>query len=299
MSAPPPPTLAECYQRMVLIRTVEESLLGLFSTGALRGTVHTCLGQEAVAVGVAAALRPDRDVVCTNHRGHGHYLAVGGPPRALIAEVMGLSSGISGGIGGSQHLHFKNFYSNGILGGMAPVATGMALAEKKAGGDGVVVLFIGDGAMAEGTVYEAFNMAALWRLPMLFVCESNGYAQSTAIAGEIAGDLTRRGEAFGLAAASVDGNDVEAVCRVAADLVQDRRRGSGAALLVANTYRLGPHSKGDDFRDRDEIAAHAAEAPCRRARRQLDPQWCDSVEAGIAAEVAGIIEDLQRELRAP
>ena len=144
--------LADFYQKMVLINTVESTLLNLFAEGLLRGTVHTCLGQEAIPTGVSAALEPKRDIVCSNHRGHGHFLAFGGAAKPLIAEIMGDPSGICGGIGGSQHIQFGNFYSNGILGGMSPVAAGMALAEKRKGSGAVVVQFLGDGALAEGIV---------------------------------------------------------------------------------------------------------------------------------------------------
>jgi TPP-dependent pyruvate/acetoin dehydrogenase alpha subunit len=285
--------LADFYQKMVLINTVESTLLNLFAEGLLRGTVHTCLGQEAIPTGVCSALQPKRDIVCSNHRGHGHFLAFGGAAKPLIAEIMGDPSGVCGGIGGSQHIQFGNFYSNGILGGMSPVATGMALAEKRKGSGAVVVQFLGDGALAEGIVSEAFNMAALWSLPILFVVESNGFAQSTPTALEHAGNLSQRGASYGIPTADLDGNDVLGVHQAAVSAVRETQAGGGPRILFMNTYRLGPHSKGDDPRDPQEIARHAEVAPIRRARAGLDAEWCDAVDRKIAAEVAQIVGEIR------
>jgi len=286
--------LADFYQKMVLINTVESTLLNLFAEGLLRGTVHTCLGQEAIPTGVCAALQPKRDIVCSNHRGHGHFLAFGGEARPLIAEIMGDPSGICGGVGGSQHIQAGNFYSNGILGGMSPVATGMALAEKRKGSGAVVVQFLGDGALAEGIVSEAFNMAALWSLPIVFVVESNGFAQSTPTALEHAGTLSQRGAPYGIPIAELDGNDVLGVHQAAVAAVGKTQGGGGPHILFMNTYRLGPHSKGDDPRDPKEIAAHAEVQPIRRARAGLDAEWCDQVDRKIAADVAAIVADIRK-----
>jgi TPP-dependent pyruvate/acetoin dehydrogenase alpha subunit len=286
--------LADFYEKMVLINTVESSLLNLFAEGLLRGTVHTCLGQEAIPTGICAALEAKRDIVCSNHRGHGHFLAFGGEARPLIAEIMGDPSGVCGGIGGSQHIHLGNFYSNGILGGMSPVATGMAFAEKRKGSGGVVVQFLGDGALAEGVVSEAFNMAALWSLPILFAVESNGFAQSTPTALEHAGKLSARGASYGIPIAELDGNDVLAVHAAARSAVQAARDAGGPQILFMNTYRLGPHSKGDDGRDPAEIARHAEQAPIRRARAGLDAEWCDTTDRRIAAEIATVIDGIRR-----
>lgn len=280
------------FSEMALIRAVEQSLLELFSRGLLRGTVHTCLGQEAVAAGVLSAIDRNIDAVCSNHRGHGHYLAYCGDVRGLIAEVMGREDGVCGGLGGSQHLQRRNFYSNGILGGMAPVAAGMALAEKAAGTGAIVVDFHGDGAMAEGAIYEALNVAALWTLPLLFVIENNQYAQSTPIGLELSGTIARRAEACGMTAREIDGNDVLAVHDAATSMIGAIRAGGGPQMLVLETYRLGPHSKGDDDRNEDEIERHRARCPITRARAVLDGRWCDAVEADAGAQVAGIVANL-------
>src|SRR5512139_1277806 len=168
------------YERLYTIRRFEETLLENFPRGVFFGTTHTSLGQEADAVGVLSHLRQE-DVVFSNHRGHGHFLAAGGDPYALFAELMGKATGVCGGRGGSQHLHWENFYSNGILGGTVPQAVGMALAEKLKGSHSITVVFLGDGTLGEGVVYEALNMAALWNAPILFALENNGIAQTTPI----------------------------------------------------------------------------------------------------------------------
>ncbi len=287
--------LEALFLKMVEIRAVETALLDLFAVGKLRGTVHTCLGQEGIAAGVIGALDLARDAVCSNHRGHGHYLAYCGDVRGLIAEIMGRTDGVCGGIGGSQHLHRDNFYSNGILGGMSPVAAGIALAEKTRASGAVTVVFHGDGAMAEGATHETMNLAALWSLPLLIVVEANGYAQSTPIALEAAGDFVLRGRALGIASTRVDGNDAVAVNDIACRLVAEIRAGGGPRLLVCDSYRLGPHSKGDDDRDPAEIAAARRRCPIARARARLAHDWCDSAEAHAKEEVASIVAALTGE----
>ncbi|HJV75267.1 MAG TPA: thiamine pyrophosphate-dependent dehydrogenase E1 component subunit alpha [Noviherbaspirillum sp.] len=288
--------LQSFYEQMALIRLTEEALLALFSEGYLRGTVHTCLGQEATAVGVMSALDKSRDIVCSNHRGHGHFLAYCEDVRGLVAEIMGLPSGICGGVGGSQHIHVKNFYTNGVLGGMPPVATGMAFAEKLKGNKIVSVVFLGDGAMAEGTLYEAMNLAALWKLPVLFVVEHNGYAQTTHWSVQHAGDLANRAPTFGVPVTDIDGNDVLQVAESAARLVHEIRETNEPKMLFLRTYRLGPHSKGDDLRDQQEIAFQRTQAPLARARKQLDADWCEKTDKRIADMVASLVIELKTEI---
>lgn len=280
------------YRRMLMIRLCEQKLLDLFATGRGRGTVHTCLGQEACAVGVMAALDAGQDIVCSNHRGHGHYLAYCGDVAGLIAEILGLPSGVCGGVGGSQHLHRDNFYTNGILGGMPPVATGMAAAEKLLRSGRVVCVFLGDGAMAQGNVYESLNMAALWQLPILFVVEHNHYAQSTHWEKQHAGQFASRASAFGVAAREVDGNCVLSVHAQASELIQEMRAGGGPRLLLLHTYRLGPHSKGDDFRDPDEIRMKKSSEPLQRLREELGTVWCDAEEKAMGTALDAVVQDL-------
>ncbi len=238
---------------MFLVRRFEESLLDLFSEGKLVGTTHTYIGQEANAVGVVSHLDRDLDVIVSNHRCHGHYLAFTGDLVGLLREVMGKEGGVCGGKGGSQHLCNDGFYSNGILGSTVPVATGMALAERERGSGAVVVAFVGDGTLGQGVVYESLNMASLWQLPILYVVENNFYAQSTPSHLNLAGRITARGEAFGIATAELDTTDVEEIERTAGGIVEGMRTHRRPFFLVLNTYRFSPHSKGDDNRDLAEI----------------------------------------------
>lgn len=296
-SNPPGAAFARsAFRDMARIRAVEQGLLALFSEGFVRGTVHTCLGQEAIPVGIAAALDRTRDVVCSNHRGHGHFLAWCGDAPGLVAEIMGLESGVCRGIGGSQHLHVPGFYSNGILGGMLGVATGMAFAARERGEGGIACAFLGDGALGEGLVYEALNMAALWKLPLLAVVEHNQYAQSTPWQLEHSAPVHLRPRAFGLEAVQVDGNDALAVLEAARPLVAALREGRGPAVLVCDTYRVGPHSKGDDDRDPAEIARARERDPIdREAARVGDAAWCAGSRREVEDEVASLVARLKRE----
>lgn len=273
---------AESWRRAFLIRAFEERLLELFAAGKLQGTVHTCSGQEWSALAVAQALR-ESDRVLSNHRGHGHFLARRPElVRPLLAEIMGLREGLCGGVGGSQHLYADGFYSNGVQGGMTPIAAGLALSEKIRGGDGVVAVFIGDGTTGEGVIYEAMNMAALWKLPLLFVLERNGYAQSTPTVATIAGDIRLRAEGFGLEFYKGGVWDIDALCATAGQAVASVR-GGGPALMEVECFRLNAHSKGDDnrsadlvaaFREKDPLAAFAREHPEAAAEFSRGAEEC-------------------------
>ncbi|MFZ4594122.1 MAG: thiamine pyrophosphate-dependent dehydrogenase E1 component subunit alpha [Verrucomicrobiaceae bacterium] len=278
---------------MLTIREVEQLLLRLFSMGLVRGTVHTCLGQEACAVGVIKALDPARDTVCSNHRGHGHFVAWTDNVRGLLAEVMGMDEGVCGGKGGSQHLYATNFYSNGILGGMAPVATGMAFAAKTAAQGGISAIFAGDGAMAEGMIYESLNIAALWKLPLLLVIEHNQYAQSTHWSAEHAGQLEDRPAAFGILVTVVDGNDVDAVFKATSQAVAAMRATPGPRCLLLKTYRMGPHSKGDDLRSTEELEASKSGDPLVRLERQFAPTVVSSLKKQVADRLGATLSELK------
>ena len=243
----------QLYQQLYTIRCFENLLIEQFQTGVFQGTTHTSLGQEANAVGVLSHLL-ENDIVVSNHRCHGHFLAYGGDPQALFAELMGKPSGVCGGIGGSQHLHWRNFYSSGVQGGTVAMAAGMALAEKRTGGDGIVVDFMGDGTLGEGIVYECLNMISLWQLPILIVLENNGIAQTTPSSLAIAGDIRKRFEAFDIPTAEVDSSDILEILPLAGDLVNQVRRTGTPRALVISTARLGSHSKGDDTRSPSELA---------------------------------------------
>lgn len=240
------------YEQLYTIRRFEEILLENFHTGVFSGTTHTSLGQEANAVGVLAHLQ-ENDVVVSNHRCHGHFLAYGGDPQALFAELMGKPAGVCGGVGGSQHLHWRNFYSSGIQGGTVAMATGMALAEKRRRSGAIVFDFLGDGTLGEGIVYECLNMASLWSLPILFVLENNHIAQTTPSELAIAGDISARFEAFNIPTAHLDTEDVAEIKREAGRLVREVRESISPRTLVIETIRLGSHSKGDDTRNLTEV----------------------------------------------
>ncbi|GAA3440220.1 dehydrogenase E1 component subunit alpha/beta [Kutzneria kofuensis] len=234
----------------LLVRRVEERLLELYARGEVPGTVHTAIGQEFSAVAVADHLVAS-DKVLSNHRCHGHYLAVTGDVPGLVGEVLGRANGVNQGRGGSQHLHTDRFVSTGVQGGCVPIAAGLAMANRD---DGIAVCFIGDGTLGEGVVYEVFNLASLWRLPVLFVVEANGYAQSTRTEDALAGTIAGRAEAFGIRHGQADTWHWEELWATARDAVRAVRSGAGPFVLEVRTARLGAHSKGDDDRDPAEIA---------------------------------------------
>ena len=281
---------ARFYAQMFLIRRFEETLLEMFSAGKLVGTTHTCIGQEANAVGVVGALEPTRDIVFSNHRCHGHYLAFTDDVRGLLCEVMGREGGTCGGKGGSQHLCNGNFYSNGVQGSIVPVATGIALAEREKGSGAVTTVFLGDGTLGQGTVYECLNMASIWSLPLLVVVENNFYAQSTPSHLTVAGSITERARAFGVEALQLDTTDVEPIHEAAREAVEFVRANQRPFFLVLDTYRFSPHSKGDDNRSEAEIEARRAHDPLLVAGARLDAEERNAIERASQDRLAAEIE---------
>ena len=268
--------LATFYERMSSSGPLRGDLLDLFSLGKLVGTTHTYIGQEANAVGLIDHLDPDVDTVFSNHRRHGHYLAFTDDAFGLLCEVMGKAPGVCGGKGGSQHLCKGNFYSNGVLGSIVPVATGIALAEKRKGTGAVSTVFLGDGTLGEGVTYESLNIASLWRLPVLFVVENNHYAQSTPVELELAGSIAARGPPFDVGVDELDTTDVESIHDAAGRAVARIRETGAPFFLVLNTYRFSPHSKSTTsaIRRRSRSAVRATRcssrvggSPTRSARR--------------------------------
>ncbi|WP_225800976.1 pyruvate dehydrogenase (acetyl-transferring) E1 component subunit alpha [Streptomyces sp. NK15101] len=256
-----PPAAAhdlDLLRRMLLIRRFEERCVELYSTAAIRGFVHLYIGEEAVAVGVHQAL-DEADAVVSTYREHGHALARGVPPEAVMAEMYGKATGCSHGRGGSMHLFdaARRFYGgNAIVGGGLPLAAGLALADRMRGESRVTCCFFGDGAFAEGEFHETANLAALWGLPVLFVCENNLYAMGTALAREHAQtDLAMRAASYGMAAWAVDGMDVHAVERAARGAAESVRAGNGPHFLEMRTYRFRAHSMYDPdrYRPKGEI----------------------------------------------
>jgi len=279
------PTDAELYRAIYRIRRFEETVLENFQRGVFFGTTHTYLGQEADAVGVLSHLRQD-DVVFSNHRCHGHFLAYGGDMRALFAELMGKSTGVCGGRGGSQHLHWRNFYSNGVQGGIVPVATGMALAEKFKASSALAVAFLGDGTLGEGVVYESLNLAALWGVPILYVVENNRIAQTTPIELALAGEIAPRFEAFGIPTRQLDSSDVLAIGALAEVLLAEVRASLSPRALILHTCRFGPHSKGDDTRPTEQVDA---------LRRERDPVVIHAARLDVDERVV-IEEEVETEV---
>ncbi|MEU7575493.1 thiamine pyrophosphate-dependent dehydrogenase E1 component subunit alpha [Micromonospora sp. NPDC049240] len=242
---------------MLLIRHLEAKLLDLFERGALNGTTHTCLGQEYVPVAVHGLL-DTRDYVFSNHRGHGHYLARYDDPRGLLAEIMGRQGAVCNGVGGSQHILRDRYLSTGVQGQSLPVAAGVAMHLRRREPGRLACAFIGDGTWGEGAVYEALNMASLWRLPLLVVVEHNGIAQTTPTGMQMAGTIAGRAAAFDVSHVRIESKDVGEIRSVLRPMVDEVRWRGRPAVAEFVTHRLGPHSKGDDTRTTREIA-HAGE----------------------------------------
>ena len=272
------------YQQMLLIRKFEEHLLEEFSTGKLVGTTHAYIGQEANAVGIFDVLDKD-DIVFSNHRCHGHYLAYGGDPYLLAAEVMGKETGLVGGRGGSQHIQLRNFYSNGIQGGIVPIAVGMAFAEKHIHSNRIAVVFLGDGTMGQGIVYESLNFASLWGIPVLFVVENNRYAQTTPIELTLAGSIQERIKALGIETCEYDTTDVLEIRQAAEKAINYVRNNLHPFGLILNTYRFSAHSKGDDFRSPDEILIFKKKDPLNIQAKRLQSALLEETEKDIIWQV--------------
>jgi TPP-dependent pyruvate/acetoin dehydrogenase alpha subunit len=235
------------YRRMTLIRLFEEQANELYRSARMPGLTHLYIGEEAVAVGVCSALRRD-DWITSTHRGHGHCLAKGAEPGRMFAELLGKEAGYCRGKGGSMHIadhENGNLGANAIVGGSAGIATGAALSAKRRGSDQVAVCFFGEGALGQGVVYEVMNMASLWSLPVVYVCENNLYNEYTHYLEATAGEILARPRAFGIEAREVDGQDVRLVYATTAELVARARGGDGPAFLLANTYRYHGHHVGD------------------------------------------------------
>src|ERR1700694_4213731 len=243
--------LLRLYRRMLMIRLFEEQVNDLYTRALMPGLAHLYIGEEAVAVGICEALRPD-DYITSTHRGHGHCLAKGAKPDRMCAELLGKEAGYCRGKGGSMHIADPatgNLGANAIVGGSAGIATGAAFSAKHLGNGRVCVCFFGEGALGQGILYEVMNMAQLWKLPVVYVCENNLYNEYTHFSETTSGDILARPAAFGIPGESADGQDVRAVHSVAARLVERARRGEGPAFLLCNTYRYRGHHVGDVNRE--------------------------------------------------
>ena len=280
----------EFYRQMYTIRKVEQNLLDLFAQGYITGTVHTSMGQEACDVGVVNALDRSKDIIFSNHRAHGQFLAYCDDVEGLIAEIMGKETGVCMGIGGSQHIHKGNMYTNGVQGGIVPNAVGAALAEKTKGTGSVVMVVLGDGTMGEGVVYESLNIASLWSLPVLFLLIDNGIAQSTPKHLEHAGDLATRAMTFSIDSVSIEADDVAKVYSTACQIVNEMRERSRPFFLHVRTARLGPHSKGDDTRSKEEIELLKQKDPLLKIAANLPADLRMEIEQEIDSRIQTAVE---------
>jgi TPP-dependent pyruvate/acetoin dehydrogenase alpha subunit len=239
------------YRQMVSIRLFEEQVNELYTRALMPGLAHLYIGEEAVAVGICETLRAD-DYITSTHRGHGHCLAKGASPDRMFAELLGKEAGYCKGKGGSMHIADPatgNLGANAIVAGSVGIATGAALSAKRLGTDRVAVCFFGEGALGQGVLYEVMNVASLWKLPVIYVCENNLYTEYTHYTETTAGDIPARAAAFGLQAEAVDGQDVRAVYAITGRLVDRARSGGGPSFLVCNTYRYTGHHVGDINRE--------------------------------------------------
>jgi pyruvate dehydrogenase E1 component alpha subunit len=292
------------YESMVLIRRVEERLRDDSAAGKLPGAVHLYIGQEAIAAGVCAHLSA-RDYATSTHRGHGHFLAKGGDVRAMMAEIWGKREGICRGMGGSMHVADISkgiLGANGIVGAGLSIATGAAFGAQLDGDGKVSVCFFGDGASNQGALMECLNVSTLWRLPVLFVCENNGFSEFTPAAQVTAGRIADRARAFSMPAVEVDGNDVTDVWRAAGEAVARARDGGGPSFIEARTYRIQGHFEAEAFvlgsgryRDEEEIEAWRRSDPIARFRSALTSAGTattadlDRLEAAVAERVADAV----------
>jgi acetoin:2,6-dichlorophenolindophenol oxidoreductase subunit alpha len=300
----PADRLLAIYRSMLLIRQFEEQVRRLAAAGAVPGLVHLCAGQEATAVGICDALAPD-DVIASSHRGHGHCLAKGAAPDRLMAEILGRQAGYCRGRSGSLHVSDAanfNLGTNGIVGGGVPLATGAALSAKVRGTGQVAVCFFGDGALNRGAFHEAVNLAAVWRLPVVYACIDNGWAISVPRAAASAGELPARAAAYGIPGVVVDGKDVVACHAAAGEAIARARAGEGPTVLFFDCPRGYGHEEGDnqEYRDPADVAAAEARDPLALATagltaaglldaadvERLDAEAAEVVAAAVAFALA-------------
>lgn len=281
-------------RRMLVIRRFEEKVVELVKSGEIYGHVHVSIGQEAVPVGVAATLE-EQDVITSNHRGHGHCLAKGADPNRMMAELYGRVAGYCKGKGGSMHVADVSrgvLGANGVVAAGTPHAVGAALAMSRLGRRSVAATFFGDGALNQGILWEAANLAAIWRLPVLFVCENNQYAITTPFRYAAAGNPVVRAEGFGLKAVEVDGMDVLAVEAAAREAVRRARAGEGPSLLNCLTYRFRGHTEGEEvlgwrYREAAEVEEWKQRDPIVRLERHalacglLPPQRIEAIHSEV------------------
>jgi pyruvate dehydrogenase E1 component alpha subunit len=284
------------YQQMLKIRVFEEHVNDLYQSRRMPGLAHLYIGQEAVAVGVCEALRRD-DYITSTHRGHGHCLAKGAALDRMFAELLGKAAGYCRGKGGSMHIADQetgNLGANAIVGGSAGIATGAAMSVKMRGSDQVTVCFFGEGALGQGLLYEVMNMASLWKLPVIYVCENNLYNEYTHYAETTAGEFTARAAAFGVPVEAVDGQDVRSVHVTALNLIEQVRSGSGPKFMLCNTYRYLGHHVGDVNRGYYRSKEEEEDWKVNRDPLTILASWM--TEQGIAD--GGLLGQIEKDVRA-
>jgi 2-oxoisovalerate dehydrogenase E1 component len=282
----------EEIKKAIFIRRFETRLLRLFSEGRINGTVHTCVGEELNPVFLCKYIQ-DGDYFLSNHRGHGHFIARTGLVYELMAEMMGRTTGISHGYGGSQHLLTDGFISNGVQGGMTPVAAGIGLSFQLDNKKNIAVSFIGDGTMGQGLVYESFNVAAKWGLPVLYVLENNHYAQSTCKEQTMSGTPEERAKGFGLAYFHTDIWNLDSMDETCKAAIESARSGK-ATLLEIDCYRLNSHSKGDDNRNADEVEAYKQKDIINQYAKQYPEEYNQTVQ-DVDSYLDQIVEDIEKD----
>ncbi|TNE36252.1 MAG: thiamine pyrophosphate-dependent dehydrogenase E1 component subunit alpha [Alphaproteobacteria bacterium] len=295
----PKSRLLEFYERMLLVREAEGRLATLFADGEVPGFIHLSIGQEAVSVGVTAALEQD-DTLASNHRGHGHALSKGVELNSFFLEIMGKEEGRCGGRGGSMHVADMSvgmLGANGIVGAGIPLAVGSALAHQVQKTKNIAVAFFGDGALAEGVLHEAFNLAALWKLPILFVCENNGWSEFSPTVRQFGANVRELAKAFGIPSAFVDGDDVLDVYAAASDLADAARGGKGPQVLECVTHRVRGHFEGDPqkYRAEAELSGLAEHDPLVKfeglmGRRRVAKKEIQAVRDRVAERISAAVE---------
>jgi pyruvate dehydrogenase E1 component alpha subunit len=288
------------YRRMVMIRLFEEQVNELYTRALMPGLAHLYVGEEAVAVGICEALNKD-DFITSTHRGHGHCLAKGAAPDRMFAELLGKEAGYCRGKGGSMHIADPatgNLGANAIVGGSTGIATGAAFTAKHLKTGQVAVCFFGEGALGQGVLYEVMNLAALWKLPVIYACENNLYNEYTHYSETTAGDILDRGRAFGVPAESVDGQDVRAVHASASKLVERARSGDGPAFLVCNTYRYTGHHVGDINREYYRSKQEEQEWKGQRDPIKLHGEWMVKENLADSSALAQIETGVRKEMQA-
>jgi len=287
------------YRQMVKIRLFEEEVNQLYLGAKMPGLAHLYIGEEAVAVGVCEALRRT-DYITSTHRGHGHCIAKGATLDKMFAELLGKEAGYCRGKGGSMHIADQesgNLGANAIVGGSAGIATGAALSIQMRGTDQVVVCFFGDGALGQGLLYESMNMAALWKLPVIYVCENNQYNEYTHYSETTAGPLTARAEAFGIQTESIDGQDVRIVHKAAVKSVEKARAGGGPSFILCNTYRFHGHHVGDIDRAYYRSKREEEEWKGRRDPIQILGQWLIKNKLADASSLSQIKSEIATDVK--